>query len=94
MNTEERIAHNEFLIYLNKEMIPMLEECGQSDLANEAREKIKDLEKSLEHERNVQLAETLTSGRREWWHNPLVYALIYIGGMATIKILEFALEKL
>ena len=29
MNAEERIAHNEFLIYLNKEMTPMLKYCGQ-----------------------------------------------------------------
>ena len=94
MNTEERIAHDEFLIYLNKEMIPILEECGQLDLANEAREKIKDLERSLEHDQKVQLAETLTSGRKEWWHNPWIYALVYVGGMATIKILEFVLEKL
>lgn len=94
MNTEERILHIEHLIYLNKNMIPVLEQVGQIEIANEAKETIKELEESLKHERKVQLAEALTSGRKEWWHHPVIYFLVYVGGIITIKIFEFILSKI
>ena len=94
MKIEQSIKQTEYIVSLTKEMIPLLEKCGLMDLANENREKIKDLEKSLEHERKVQLAEAQKSGRKEWYHHPGIYFLVYFGGMGSLKILEFILEKL
>ena len=94
MDIGESIKNTEYQIHLNKQIISMLEKTGLTDLADESKEQIKVLEKTLEHERKVQLAEAQTSGRKEWYHHPGIYALVYIGGIVTIKILEFALEKL
>jgi len=94
MDISESIKQTEYAIQLSKNLIHILEECGNIDLAKEEREKIKDLETSLEHERQIQLAEAQTSGRKEWYHYSWKYFLFYVGGIATIKLLEFMFEKL
>jgi|GEM_PF-6367179 len=94
MQIEEIILQEEKLITLKKNLMHLLEQYGQLDLANNEREEIKDLEKSLEHNRKIQMVETSKSGRKEWWHNPTKYLTVYLIGAITPIIIEFLLSKI
>lgn len=90
----ERVAHKEYQISLTKDLIHTLEGIPGMDkrYIQEHYDKIEDLKKSIEHDREVQKIEAAKSGRREWWHNPWIYAGIYIGGMVTTKLIEILYE--
>jgi len=77
-----------------KVSIDVLLRKGQIDLAKQVEKNLHDLEKILEHERKLELTEARVSGRKEWWHHPGIYALVYIGGMITIETFKFILGNL
>lgn len=93
---EERIAHKEYRISLTKDLIHTMEGIPGFDkkYIKQHHDKIEDLKKSIEHDRQVQKIEAAKSGRREWWHNPMIYAGIYFGGIATAKIIEIMYDIL
>lgn len=94
MDTADRIKDKEGFIHFLKDLRTACYDCGQIELGKETEEKIKDIEKSLEHDRKVQLEEAKVSGRKEWYHNALLYSLIFIGGAIFIEIVKFVLSKL
>lgn len=91
----EMIAWKEKRLQLTKRIIRILKSypCSAEHIS-ELEEEVKDLEKSIQEDRKIQLAEVKVSGRREWWHRPVMYFIIYFGGIITVKIAEFILSKL
>ena len=91
----ELIVWKEKRLQLTKKLLRLLKSypCNTEHIS-ELEEEIKDLEKSIEEDRKIQLAEVKISGRREWWHHPVLYFVIYFGGIITVKVAEFILSKL
>ena len=98
MDIAELIAWKEKRILLTKREMGALKDVPQIpeiiELIQELQEEIQDLENSIQADRQIQLTEAQVSGRKEWWHHPIIYFLVYVGGMITVKIFEFFLTKL
>jgi len=96
MDIDDRIANKEYRIYIIKNTIDMLEDTPGVDekYIQKHYDDIEDLKKSIKEDREVQKIEAAKSGRKTWRENALIYFIMFFGGMAFIKILEFILDKL
>lgn len=90
-STEERIGSKEYSLYLLRHLKYLYERNPlliSEQKKKQIEEDIIELKESIKHERKVQELEVMNSGRKEWWHNPIIYAIIYIGGIATAKVFD------
>jgi len=94
MEISERILHTESMINSTKNCIDLFLHAGQIDLAKQFEKNLHDLEKILEHERKLELTEAQVSGRKEWWHHPGMYFLIYAGGLITVECVKLLFAHL
>ena len=96
MKIEDRIGNKEYRIGLLRDMIKTMERMPGFDkkYIQGYRDEVTDLEKSIEHDREVQKLEAQTSGRKEWWHHPGIYFVVYVGGLATIEFVKFIIANL
>ena len=94
MDVADEIRRKERIIYLLKNMISLAKDAGMNDYVKELEEEIKEKKESLEHDRKVQKIESAVSGRKTWKEVAWKYFLIFFGGMAFLKIIEFIISKL
>ena len=82
MDIAELIAWKERRILLTKRIIGMLKDYPQTpdniEYVQELQEEIKDLEKSIQDDRQIQLAEAQVSGRKKWTEDIWKYILVIL----------------
>ena len=78
MTIEDRIARKEQALYSARMYKGMLKDAGFIDMVEETKEDIRELKKSIEDDRKVQLAEAQTSGRKKWTEDIWKYILIIL----------------
>jgi hypothetical protein len=93
IDIEDRIELKENEIYHTRNLINIFEKLGAIEQVKQFQEKVKDLEKSIEHDREVQKIEAARSGRKTWRDDALKYFLVFFGGAAFIKLIEFILSQ-
>lgn len=93
MDISEKIESKERQIYYTRNIIHIFDEMGATDQAKQFQEELKDLEDSLKHYREVQKIESARSGRKKFTEDAWKYFLVFFGGMAFLKIVEFILSK-
>ena len=90
MGISDRMAKKEFRVGLLRDTIDLLEDIPTMDpkYIQKYRDKLNELRKSIEHDREVQKIGAAKSGRETWWEDAWIYFIMFFGGMAFIKIYE------
>ena len=78
MDIADRIAQKEAYLSMLRSHLKLVEKVKLEDIAKRIREEIKSLEESIEHDRKVQLAEALRSGRKTWRDDLWKYILVVV----------------